>query len=94
MADRWLRVPRTGLGTDTDPFSPEYADQLDGFSGQILAQSPRYLIRAYADTATLDSIEAENDVQALTNAEVENALNSLFDAGRNIDGWERGFNEE
>lgn len=94
MANRWLRVPRVGTGTGTDPYGPKYAGRLDGWSGQQLNNSPRHLIRAYADTATLDSIEGENDTQPLQDGEVENALNALFDQTRDNGGWERGFNVE
>lgn len=89
MADRWLRVPKT---TDDDgATTPKYADELEGWSGQTLAESPRYLIRCYGTDSTLDSIEANDDVQSPTDAEVSDALNSLLDAGRDIDGWERAF---
>lgn len=93
MADRWIRVPRSGSGTMADPHRPKYADRLDGWSGQVLGNSPRYLVRAYGDGATLDALEAERDVQALQDGEVENALNALSVVGdpRDIGGWGRGF---
>lgn len=95
MPDRWFRVPRVGAGTMTDPYRPEFSDRCDGWSGQVLTNSPRYLIRAYADTTTLDGIEAEVNVTALTDEEINNALNSAFDSqNRNIGGWEHGFNVE
>jgi hypothetical protein len=77
MADRWVRVPNSGAGTAADPNRPTYADRTVSWIGARLSSPPLWVVRMYADSATLDSIAAEGDTTALT---PEGALTLLNDA--------------
>lgn len=90
MPDRWFRVREVGTGTMDDPYRPEFSDRCDGFSAFSVGNSPRYVMRAYADTDTLDGIAAESRATELSAQQALDAYNgsaagSLAGSDRPID---------
>lgn len=87
---RWFRVREVGTGTMDDEYRPEFSDRCDAFSAFPLGTSPVYVMRAYADDATLDGIASEQNATELTTQEALDAYNSsgagsLSGSGRPVD---------
>lgn len=90
MPDRWFRVREVGSGTLDDPYRPEFADRCDGYSAFPVGNSPRYVMRAYADGVTLDGIAAESKATELSSYQALDAYNgsgaaALGGSGRPVD---------
>lgn len=66
MPDRWFRVPEVGSGTTADPLRPKYSDRVDAHTGNTIGAAPGWVVRYYADTATLDGIAAEADATEIS----------------------------
>lgn len=64
MATGWFRIPETGQGTDADPVRPDYLDTIgiEDWTGNTMAQSPRFLVRVYGTSQQLDELRAKNEV--------------------------------
>lgn len=66
MPNRWFAVPEvevdTPTGTGTDP---EYADRVEAYSNYRRGNSPRRVVRYYADESTLDAIAANDNVRVI-----------------------------
>lgn len=72
MANQWFNAPAVA-DSDGD-YWPKYRDRVDGFSAFVVANSPRYFVRFYADQSVLDGIAAEADADAVSESSVVNAL--------------------
>ena len=94
MPDRWIRTTET---TDdiggTTPDLKGY--DVDGFAGNKRHPegSPIWVVRVYADDATLDALVAEPQVSELSDGQVENALNNMSATGaaRSATEWNQAF---
>lgn len=104
MADRWFVVPTT---TDSEGVTvPKYSDQVDSFSGNIYDFSQiddpagwtdeMYVVRFYAASSTVDSIESQSDAHTLgeyniSGSEAASWLNQTFELNRTWDEWQNYF---
>lgn len=109
MADRWFIVPVTGSGTESDAYRPKYGENADGYSGNRkdfsadkwsdLPWYPNemYVVRIYGDTATLDSIQGNDDAYThqeydnITKSDVADYLNDKFNESRTFEEWLNHF---
>lgn len=72
MADRWFRVNQVVVETARgESHQPEFAEQVDGFSGFRIAAAPVWVVRFYADSATLDDIASQPGGRELAGVDVE-----------------------
>lgn len=78
MAYTWIRVKEVGDGSESNPYRPKYSDQVDGWSGQRIGNSPQFVCRLYGDSQTLSDIESQDDVKTLTE---DKAVDLLKNAG-------------
>lgn len=94
-ANDWFRLPESGAGTEADPSRPDLLGyDVDGWTGQKShpdGGSKKWVVRVYADAATLDTLAAEAGAQRLDSVPVD-ALNQMLNQQRDAAGWERGFN--
>lgn len=100
MADRWFIVPRTGTGTDDDPYRPKYADtaDIDGWSGQVaeIGNNQQYVARFYGTAAALDTVEGNNDVRSVPGGgvaqdQIADHLNRVTGQSMSFAGWQDRF---
>lgn len=96
MANDWFKLNATGTGTDDDPYRPDFkGHDVDGFAGNEADPNggPPWLVRVYADSATLDALEADLSAgeQRLSSVP-DQALNAMAGQTRDAAGWNDGFN--
>jgi len=92
MPDRWFNLPKTTLSDGT--IVPDYVDRagVDGWSGNVIGNSPRYVVRVYGTTSALDAIANESGATELEDATA--AANKLTDRNTAVpDGFD-GTNAE
>lgn len=87
MPDRWFRVSEVGTGTMDDPYRPEFSDRCNGYSSFHIGNSPRFVMRAYADDTTLDGIASESKATELSESQALDKYNSSSSAS--LDGSNR-----
>lgn len=79
MANRWFNVPSETVPDPVDRHDvhrPAHSEQVDSYTGFSIGNSPRFVVRYYADPQTLDSIGAENQVTEITDVAALEFLNS------------------
>lgn len=94
--DRWFRLPEVGDGTVDNAYRPDTKGyDIDGFSGNTAHPngSPIWVVRVYADEATLDALAAESGVVELSSVPTD-ALNNMFGQNRTAAEWEEGLKIE
>lgn len=93
MSNRWYRLPASGDGTEGTPYAPDFKGHtVDGWAGNASHPNgtPKWVVRVYADTQTLDDLAAETNCVELSSVPVD-ALNAMLGQTRDADGWRRGF---
>lgn len=78
MTDRYFVVPRTGSGTDDDPYRPKYVDQLDSWAAQDVdmdgldfdtgLSGVYFITRAYGSEQDIDRLAGKSDVLTIGDA--------------------------
>lgn len=96
MANDWFKLQQTGDGSIDNAHRPDFKGyDVDGFAGNEANPNggPPWLVRVYADSATLDAIEADLSAgeQRLSSVPAQ-ALNAMFGQTRDDAGWQDGFN--
>lgn len=104
MATRLFLVPRAGSGTNSDPYRPKYADEVERFSGgpidgsefDPLPNRTLYVCRFRADEATLDQIQSSDDAHTLETydghrSDVVAFLNDRAGYSRTFEEWMAAF---
>lgn len=93
MANRWFRLQEIGTGGFDDEYRPDFSGHdVDGWTGNKSHPdgSPRWIVRVYADTATLDALAGEPSAQELSGVPTQ-ALNNMLGANRTADEWKQNF---
>ena len=95
LTDKWFLLPIIE-SEDIDGNIERYPKYSDGFSysGNIIQVdgSQKYIVRCFADESTLEEIAEKDDVQDLTDVEIENHLNDKFNADYDLEEWNNRFN--
>lgn len=87
MNDQWFQVPESDVEGE-----PDLPDVIDGYTGNSINDSPRWVVRVYADEETLDEIRNEPQATELTQESVEDAFSQV--ANVSTDDANRSFNVE
>lgn len=101
MEDRWFNVPEVTVpleGVDPDDdiqeeVIPKHSDREDvaATSGFRLGNSPRYIVRFYAEAAVLDEIAADPDVDEVSRQMAANRFNNARGRDFDAESLERSF---
>lgn len=102
MSSRWFRLNEKEVQDSDDanitrkePDFHGYEDDIDGYSGNTSHPegAPQWVVRVYADDATLDALAAESGVVALDSVPTQ-ALNNMFGQNRSASEWNDAFKIE
>jgi len=89
MTGAWFALPATGAGTRADAYQPDlHGHDVTGWSG--IRDGDEFLVRIYADDATLDALAAESGVARHDGVPVQ-TLNQILGQERDAEEWERDF---
>lgn len=92
MNRTWVRVKEIGDGSIENPYRPKYGDQVNGWSGHRINNSPHFVCQFYAESQTLSGIESKSDVKNLTENKAFELLNNTSNSGLSDSG--RPWNKE
>lgn len=93
MPSRWFRVPAETKSDAGGYEQPKYADFGRAFKTGFEHPngSPIFVARIAADSGTLDTIAGKSDSTELSETQVEDALNGVWDASRSYSEWDEAF---
>lgn len=92
MANRWFRVPAVDVIDEMSGKTiqlPKYRDEIDGWVGFFVGDSPRHVVRYYGTTVDLEAIATYDDVKDIDNSTAA----SLLDAQRGVN-WTQSMVDE
>ena len=97
MSDAWLRMPSRDVNdplTGETEARPKYShyDGVEAYSGQRIGNSPQWVVRVFADDATLDEIAAKDDVDTLTPGDAAGLFENHLGISRDAETVEQSFN--
>jgi hypothetical protein len=93
MLSIWYKLPKEDVWVDDDLTRtiPKYSNGFGilGFSGQIIDDF--YIVKYYADANTHKQLNMKEDITSLSDNEVCDILNALFDRDQTINEWNKCF---